>query len=74
MWYTGRDSNPQFSVSKTDAFASLATRAKKNSWSERQDLNLRTLVSKTSPYSHLRNALKEILDLGFIILDFGLQI
>ena len=29
----------------------------RRNWSERQDLNLRTLVPKTSPYSHLRNAL-----------------
>ena len=32
-------------------------RVRVEKWSERQDLNLRTLVPKTSPFSHLRNAL-----------------
>lgn len=35
-------------------------RVRKWVWSERQDSNLRTLVSKTSPYSQLRNALKKL--------------
>ncbi len=56
-WYTRKDSNLHFPASKTGSFADLATRAE--IWSERQDLNLRTLVSKTSPCSHLRNALIE---------------
>ena len=29
---------------------------RRENWSGQQDLNLRTLVSKTSPYSHLWNA------------------
>lgn len=32
-------------------------------WSERQDLNLRILAPKASPYGHLRNAL--LLSAGF---------
>ena len=48
-WYTRKDSNLQFPVSKTGAFAVLATRAE--NWSGRQDLNLRILAPKASPCS-----------------------
>ena len=36
----------------------LAIPVFRENWSERQGLNLRTLASKASPYSHLRNAQK----------------
>ena len=55
-WYAWRDSNSQPLVSKTSASADWATCAQLNKLIRAADSNLRTLVSKTSPYSHLWNA------------------